>query len=417
MVMQQGAAAIHAGQLKLFVIGLYLFGLCTVVMPFYLVGINLLFFTTSVLSIVLFFLMAPSTFVLYTGRWLYILIFFFLLSVLARFNGYRISSYAYTLFFTGIFILMASNIRNALDRDQLKGILRFITWCFFGTMLVQQVCVSLGLPVVNINPEFSARFMAELSWFRVNSLSSEPSYGATIIVIIGYVYYCISDGFRGEWLRFWLPAIYLWIFFNSALATILVPILILVLISGRRWWLLPLLGLLLVPLLFIIESENRAILLIQQLDWNNIVDSFLAVDLSGAFRVIPAVFYVQQASPGSADFWLGHGVDYGSDYISRLMPGVESDMDFPGGMLPFFLFDYGVLCFAVFCTFLHRSISFGNRVAFWVIALFVMVNANFNTQLMWIFITLMYLARCFSNPLNNPQSAARNLVRAHETVE
>jgi hypothetical protein len=262
-------------------------------------------------------------------------------------------------------------------------------------MLIQQLGVVLNITVINLNPDFSEDFLSTLSWFRINSLSSEPSYGATIVAIMGIVYYYLFRNIRQELIRFWIPLLYCFVCFSSSLATALVISVLLVMIAGKKVFYLFLIPLVAYPIVINMETENRLIILIQELDFNNFVDSFISTDLSGAFRIVPNYFYIEQINLLSLNFYVGNGVDYASLYISKLMPGLENDFNFPGGALPYMLFDYGLLTFLAFSIFLGRNILTGRYETFWLFAIFVMINANFNTQLMWIFISLFYCCRNF----------------------
>jgi hypothetical protein len=389
-------------------LSLYLLGLTTVFMPFYFVGINVLFYVTTVISIAGLIVLHPPSFRLYVSKWIFMMLLVYSLSFFLKFNSSRISSYLYALFFGGSFMLVAANLRANFTRSRLGALIRLVIYMNVVCMVLQQACVVLGLPVININPDFSDQFMSELWLFRLNALSSEPSYGATIVVVLAYVYYLLFPTFRGEWLRFWLPAIYLWVFFNSALATLLVPVIVLTLLTGKRWWLMPLTVILAYLLVQQVDSDNRIIVLLQELNIRNFADTFIDVDLSGAFRVVPVLFFAEQANIGSPNFWLGNGIDYGSMYISKLMPGLELDFNFPGGVLPFMLFDYGMLCFLAFCIFLHRTCCTGNVLVFWILAFFVMVNANFNTQLMWVLITYMFAGKMMLEKTNQSDAPDRS---------
>lgn len=275
--------------------------------------------------------------------------------------------------------------------------MRINLYIFLLVMLIQQIGVVLNLPIINLNPDFSEDFLRTLSWFRINSLSSEPSYGATIIAIMGIVYYYLFPNLEKELMRFWIPLIYCFVCFSSSLATALIISVLLVMMAGKRVFYLLLIPLIAYPIVINLESENRLIILIQELDFNNFVDSFISTDLSGAFRIVPNYFYIEQINLLSFNFYVGNGVDYASFYISKLMPGLENDFNFPGGTLPYMLFDYGILTFTAFSIFLGRNILTGRKEIFWLFAIFVMINANFNTQLMWIFISLFYCCRTFNS--------------------
>ena len=374
----------------------YLFVLCTVLMPFYKVGINFLFIGGAILTIAGYFLLNPSGFKVYVGKYLLALIAIYSLCFFVHFNAARISTFLYSLFFAFSFSLILPNLIYYVSKRDFGRILRIILYTFLVVMIIQQLSVITGKYIINLNPEFSDEFLSTLSWFRINSLSSEPSYGATIIAIIAIVYFYLFPNFSKEFVRFWLPTIYTFVCFNSSLATVLVILVVLILISGNRFYWLFAIPAIAYPVLMSIESESRLVILIQELDFQNFADSFITTDLSGAFRIIPNYFYMLQANPASLNFYTGHGVDFATIYISRLMPGLEDDFNFPGGALPYMLFDYGLLTFLAFSFFLLKEIKAGQNAIFVLFGVFVMLNANFNTQLMWIFITFFFLCRHYT---------------------
>jgi len=381
----------------------YLLSLSTVLMPFYNVGINSFFLVATVLSIILFFLIDPKQFRVFYSTYFLILVGVYSLSFIVHFNVSRISSFLYSLFFLFSFCLTIPNLTRYLSINDFGKALRIMVYAFLIVMLMQQVAVVSGFPIINLNPEFSEEFLGTLSWFRINSLSSEPSYGATILAIIMIVYFYL---FRKsiEIIRFWIPALYTFICFNSSLAIALVVLVILLFLAGKRVYFLIIISFIAITILLNIKSENRLVILVQELDFQDFTNSFISTDLSGAFRIIPNYFYFLQADPGNLNFYLGHGVDYATIYISRLMPGLEDDFNFPGGALPFLLFDYGVITFIAFCFFLLGNIRAGRLDVFCIFAIFVMINANFNTQLMWIFITLFYSCRFYLQQRENQKA-------------
>lgn len=374
---------------------LYIFSLLTVIMPFYKTGINYFYIGISTLAISLFLLINPKEFRIFFSKELILFCVIYTICFFIHFNPTRLSTFIYSLFFILNFCLILPNILYYIDKRIFGLIIRINLYIFLIVMLIQQVGVVLNITVINLNPDFSEDFLSTLSWFRINSLSSEPSYGATIVAIMGIVYYYLFRNIGQELIRFWIPLLYCFVCFSSSLATALIISVLLVMIAGKKVFYLFLIPLVAYPIVINMESENRLIILIQELDFNNFVDSFISTDLSGAFRIVPNYFYIEQINLLSLNFYIGNGVDYASLYISKLMPGLENDFNFPGGALPYMLFDYGLLTFLAFSIFLGRNILTGRYEIFWLFAIFVMINANFNTQLMWIFISLFYCCRNF----------------------
>jgi hypothetical protein len=369
-------------------------------------GINILLMGYSVFIIAAFYLLYPSrqqirlSFPLILLVAIFTFLFFFLPSG-------SLSSYFYSLYFVGCFVLLIDNYKSCFTRNDLSATISGIILLYFFVMLVQQAATVFGLPVINLNPGFEDGFVESLYLFRLNSLASEPSYGATIIIIITYVYYCINGITRkGLWAAY-LPGLYLLIFFQSSLGVILFGLIMLVILWRQAKW-----GLLLSPVLFFLFRgqflESRIGIILAEFNIKNLEGSFLDTDLSGAFRVVPNILFVKTADPLSLQFWLGHGYGYASNYISSIMPGIDIEDKFVGGVLPFQLFDYGFITFLATLLFLFYNSAAGNKWIFIFIMLIVMINANFNTQLFWLFITIFAIYRQLPSENNEPEENVKS---------
>lgn len=109
------------------------------------------------------------------------------------------------------------------------------------------------------------------------------------------------------------------------------------------------------------------------------------LDASAFARIGPS--YVLFFSEESENFnlWLGEGAGAAGVYIPMLMAGSlidEDDDEFDTGILPAFIFDYGLigmglLLFLVIVCF--QGLSF----PFWLIFIMLLPNANINTQIFW----------------------------------
>ena len=185
-----------------------------------------------------------------------------------------------------------------------------------------------------------------------------------------------------------MPALYLWVFFDSTLALAL-GVLIAVIAARKYWYWLTIAGML-IFLVGGLSSVERLVNIFQNLEVGVIDESLIAADLSAAYRVVPVFLYFDAVDISTAAFWLGHGPDYASTFIE--LPAMEEN-GFMGGLIPSLLLDYGFLAFIIFIIFAHRSAAGMNLFVFYLMFIVMMTNASLNTQLMWCFISFFAIAK------------------------
>ena len=363
--------------------------LSTVLMPFTIGGINYLLLAWSAVAVVSLLLIWPDQLKIVVRFPLAGMVLMFFISFMYNLGTSSLSSFSYSMYFIGCFAILAATASPLFDRRLITRIIHGVILAFLGVMLLQQAAGISGLPIPNLNPGFAPDFVEALYFFRYNALSNEPSYGATIAVVMFYFHYLLNGFVPGKYGWFYAAILYLVISFQSSTGSGLYFVLIFFLLQSRnKWW-----WLLLIPIALLVANvlaTTRIGTILFNFDLSDPESSIVESDLSAAFRFVPNLFYLRQIDLLSADFWLGHGYGYAGNLVASYLPGIELEDKFAGGVLPSLLYDYGMLPFLAFAWFSFRVCAAGNRLFFAVLWLAVCLNANFNTQLLWLLLTFSY---------------------------
>ena len=358
-------------------------------------GINLLvvyFIPLLLVTIVIFKKKAPNIF---SKTYLPVFIFaaYYILSAVINFNTLRFSSLLYSLDLIVCFLLFYHLLRSYINRKLYIKWLAIIITIFFFTLIAQQLGIILGIDNF-FNKLNSSSYEIDKNFiFYLNSLSTEPSYAATIVSICFFSLlklkslsslkkYSLKD-FKNDKL-IWFMYLYLIIFFRSVFGIIFFSIIIYQLISLKKirdWIFLSLLigGFMMTTTDFnaIVRLKN----IFEGVDLQNISE-FYQIDHSGSIRVLPFYNYIVNFNPSDIHTYIGFGLDYSQNYLQALIPGIEKGSAF-GGIIPMLIFDFGLIGFILLWRLILKlSISQLISVETLFIIL-VMVNSTINTQLFW----------------------------------
>ena len=98
-------------------------------------------------------------------------------------GGTRWSTILYSLMFCGLFISYDGMLRQGkLRLASFLNIMRYLIIAYAVVLLIQQLCVLLGLPIFNLS-----NYNPSERW-KLNSLSPEPSHSARIIGLLMFSY-------------------------------------------------------------------------------------------------------------------------------------------------------------------------------------------------------------------------------------
>ena len=176
--------------------------------------------------------------------------------------------------------------------------------------------------------------------------------------------------------------------FQSGYGIILLFILVIMKTSMRNSIIIIIVGLLLIVGTLLVKQTalNRVLNIISNLEPGRIED-LATIDHSASFRVLPTYHYIRNIDIRDLHFYFGYGAGQSSEFLIPFLFNVKVD-HYEGGFLPQFIYDYGIIFGLAFALFLMRE-SITKLVSFETFVFVLMItNANFNTQLFWVVITI-----------------------------
>jgi hypothetical protein len=318
-------------------------------------------------------------------------ILFWIFSYILAANNYATFRLS-TLLYTGIFLLTFLCFLNLLDRKLLNpetylSLLRTLIYSFFIMLIVQQLCVLVGLPIPN-----SGQQIAVSKW-KLNTLTLESSHAARLMFVFMYSYILINSKLRGKVYNIqtnWREDRYIWISFFWTMATMIsstaiiliiiillkitklknIPNIILIVITSGLFFSILIPEFLINRLLAVIE----AILTLQP-------EKVVIADDSASFRIVPVMVILKNLDISNIQTWLGYGIDYDKILMYKKM-GERLGEAGGGGVLTILL-NYGLALFALFMFLLFKtSISLKDPFGVVVWILFFSLG-GVNTQVFW----------------------------------
>lgn len=285
-------------------------------------------------------------------------------------------------------------------------IIKYLLYSYFIVLVIQQICVLTGLPIFNL-----ANYDSFEPW-KLNSLASEPSHSARIVALLMFCYitikeiifdkaYLFNDNFREDkWI--WLAFIWTMVTMGSSTAFLFLPLVLLKFVRLRN--VIPLMMILygiyyLIDIFGLVSLERtyRVFIATLSLDEYKIIQA----DHSAAMRIVPSLICAKMIGLSTMNDWFGHGIDYATSFLYRLVPGIIPGTS-GGGWLAFVL-EYGVIAGLIFLFFSFVT-SFNRRdyltIAFWL--LLVVLN-GINSQITWLAIILLFTNTHFITMRENHQ--------------
>lgn len=279
-------------------------------------------------------------------------------------------------------------------------ILKILIILYAVTLLIQQLCVLLGLPIFNIS-----NYNKETPW-KLNSLAAEPSHSARIVALLMYSYivikelllnrtYILKKDFKHDkWV--WFAFIWTMTTMGSATAFFFLPIILLKFLKRRSIITLIIISTAVFSLMNYLgvdafDRTFKVATALTTLDINTII----VADHSGSLRIVPFLILIPMLSIFTLNGWYGHGVDYVSTFLSDFIPGVPDGIS-GGGFLQFWM-EYGFFCFIIFTFGSIRYLIKKNdklSIIFWFMLIFVL---GMNNQITWLCFVLLFTNKHFLN--------------------
>jgi hypothetical protein len=311
-----------------------------------------------------------------------------------------------TVGFTAMFVFsfMAYNrlLRySSLSINSYLKALRYLIYAYAIMLLIQQFCVFMDLPVVNLGN------YSKLEPWKLNSLMSEPSHSAFVMGILMYCYivmterqsgeeYDISKSFSSDrWV--WFSFLWTMVTMMSGLAFLLLALILIRFLKIRMFMQVGVIVAIVALLVSQFETTtiNRVIRVAEAvltLDENKIV----AADHSASFRIVPFMRYLSMFDVTTVDTWFGHGIDYIQNRFHLMFGGVERGARAHGGLM-ILAIDYGLLAFGLFSFFSAKTCIVKKDFQSYMFWGILMLMTGVNSQLLWLTILLLWTNKYFLN--------------------
>ena len=332
---------------------------------------------------------------------IYVTIFLMILFPLLNHpESMRWSTVLYSCMFCLYFISITHLYRfSNIKKNDILLLLKWLLYAYTLVLLIQQICIILGLPIFNIS-----NYDASQPW-KLNSLMSEPEHSARMVALLMYTYLSIksselkNNNIIESWRNDKLPWIaFLWCILTSFSAGAYLYLLLVLskflnLKNGFITFCLLLIIFTISNNVLNSEALNRFVKFSASILTFDIKEIYNA-DQSAALRIIPSILCIQHIDIFSINGWFGHGIDYVSGFMSDYLPGVEDG--YTGGGLFLTAVEYGIIVFGAY-SFITFKLCYdkNNKVPTILFWFFSVLLVGINSQLAWSTITLLYIAKSF----------------------
>lgn len=307
----------------------------------------------------------------------------------------RWSTMLFTCAYCVYFMMLARVLKAShLDGPRLMRLIKGITYAFFVVLVIQQMCLLLGLPVFMPGQEYQIAT-------KLNSLTSEPSHTSVTLCMLMFAFtqtQRLSDtsltllaSLRQDWM---LWGAWAWTIFSTcnASAFVLAPLAFVPFITKANLWkwcaaaAIAVTAVALIPkdLTYNVERIRNFTTAMVTLDTEQMEEA----DASMASRIVPTVWGARRLSPDGS-LMTGHGVDADLRDIDDL-PFWDFKYKSLAGHLSL-LYNYGLISAIAFWA----AIAFAtlSRRNWWSIISFafaLQLSADYNMQLVWMIMAFAY---------------------------
>ena len=289
-------------------------------------------------------------------------------------------------------------LENAFDINTFLKLLRYLIYAYAIVLIVQQICVLVGLPV------FLASHYNPTEPWKLNSLAAEPSWTARSVAFLMFCYIIVKEiildkkySFKDEFKidkYLWISFFWTMLTMGSGTAFLFIFLVLSIFLRLKTIFMFIFIFVILLGIInyFEITAADRAInLFIAALTLDP--QAMILADASGSSRIIPFIVLLEKVNITTIDGWFGHGIDYVANnlymYFAIKIKGVGG-----GGMLELWM-NYGFISFILFLVFsLVTTLNRKNfkLIIFWFFLVFMY---GVNSQLVWMFILIAFTINYF----------------------
>lgn len=302
----------------------------------------------------------------------------------------RWSTMLYTCGICIFFMMFARMVKAAhIRRRRLLKLIRWIVIAFAIMLLIQQICVAIGIGI-------PGRGLVTSKW-KLNSLASEASWAAITVSLVMWMYsQCCrilnpTASLWGEitkhpliwgsfgWIAITLPVISIWVF---------LPLVFLPWLTKRN--VAPAFGILstIIVIIFIATPivKDAGFMRAQRIFFATLsfdTHRMYETDQSAASRIAPSIEGVHRAIRPDIETLTGHGVDADQRDLPMVMSWREDGMKGSAGIMKI-LHNYGLLC-CVSLWWIIGSVCYlpGRWWGWLTMAIAFYFSAEFNFQILW----------------------------------
>ena len=333
---------------------------------------------------------------------LLVLIFYVIANNTYNYTNVRITSVIYTVVFA-LETIILYNLLRMCTIAQVQKAFKVIIYVYFLNVFIATLFALVGLKNGAIESIIRIYYM-DTGEARPMGFSSEPSYAAFIISI---AFMCYNHLNRHQWNRkvMKLTACYLLsiVFMKSAYGFIFVFFNILdwfiqfqakLNLHQRLFIYIIAVAVFFAGSIVINSSGNESIERITGIV-DIMADPFDTIekkltrlqekDGSAFARIGPTYILFNSPDRDDINLVIGKGAGMAGEFFANFLQGIlvdEGAEKLDMGIIPAFIFDYGMIGFFFFCVVLMNAL-WGLPLPFWLTFLVVLPNANINTQLLW----------------------------------
>lgn len=281
-------------------------------------------------------------------------------------------------------------------------LIKVLIYAYTVVLIVQQVCVLLGLPIFNVMSGYDP----ENPW-KLNSLAAEPSWAARTVGLFMFSYLTVKEVIGGErynikniirddkWV--WLAFLWTMVTMRSGTAFIFLALVIVKIVRAKNIAVVVVMAALIVTVADFmgvkeIVRARDTVVAVLTLDERQIIKT----DASASTRIVPSIVGIKHVGVTTLDDWFGHGVDYSLDLVYRYLR-IPVAKDIPGAGAFTIWLNYGLLAFLIFHIFslsvCVRSRDLIPTLIIWFMAVFI---NGINIQIPWMAMIFLYANKYFA---------------------
>lgn len=308
-------------------------------------------------------------------------------------DSFRASTVIYSwLFFLYFIVFTRVLLGSDYSKERFLNLLKYLLYAYTITLIIQQLCVLLGLPIFN-----EAAYNPLEPW-KLNSLAPEPSHTARIISLIlllyvkGFVSLVGTTSLKQTYKLIdksvLICYLYCIITMGSGTGFVFLALVILDFLPKRNILSFGILAALVLSLIYYVFKDvpafERSFNFISMLIHYN-EDELISGDLSAAIRIVPTVHGFQAIDFFSLEGIFGHGID--ADGGLTPLPSVDC-----GAGSFAITYNYGLLISIIFWVFSYKICSLkGDTIMSAIIwLLLVFFYGGINNPILWMTLILIF---------------------------